>query len=97
MGIYMDSARVIQYLKDLKASGVPEEQAEAQLIALESMLQGLATKSDLKAEIKALRTELKSDIKEFKSELKYFMVYSILGFIYAPIIVGVILKYFGKF
>ncbi len=93
----MDSARVIQYLKDLKASGVPEEQAEAQLIALESMLQGLATKSDLKAEIKALRTELKSDIKEFKSELKYFMVYSILGFIYAPIIVGVILKYFGKF
>jgi len=93
----MDSARVIQYLKDLKASGVPEEQAEAQLIALESMLQGLATKSDLKAEIKALRTELKSDIKEFKSELKYFMVYSILGFIYAPIIEGVILKYFGKF
>ena len=93
----MDSARVIQYLKDLKASGVPEEQAEAQLIALESMLQGLATKSDLKAEIKALRTELKSDIKEFKSELKYFMVYSILGFIYAPIIVGVILKYFEKF
>jgi len=100
----MDSARVIQYLKDLKASGVPEEQAEAQLIALESMLQGLATKSDLKAEIKdvkaeikALRTELKSDIKEVKSELKYFMVYSILGFIYAPIIVGVILKYFGKF
>jgi len=49
MGIYMDSARVIQYLKDLKASGVPEEQAEAQLIALENMLQGLATKSELLA------------------------------------------------
>ncbi len=45
----MDSARVIQYLKDLKASGVPEEQAEAQLIALENMLQGLATKSELLA------------------------------------------------
>ena len=71
----MDSARVIQYLKDLKASGVPEEQAEAQLIALENMLQGLATKSELLAMKNELKTEislLRKDIQRIDTKLQDF-------------------------
>lgn len=71
-----------QYYKDLKAGGVPEEQAVAETDALNMAVQGLDTKieqvkdelkadiKDVKAEIKALRTELKSDIKEVKSDIK---------------------------
>ena len=71
-----------QYYKDLKAGGVPEEQAVAETDALNVAVQGLDNKidqvkdelkadiKDVKAEIKALRTELKADIKDVKAEIK---------------------------
>ena len=100
----MDSARVIQYLKDLKASGVPEEQAEAQLIALESMLQGLATKSELLAMKNELLDKIDTRLDKAVNNLKWFVVYVVAGtfavsFIF-PVVTGLVVnavsKWIGK-
>ena len=100
----MDSARVIQYLKDLKASGVPEEQAEAQLIALENMLQGLATKSELLAMKNELLDKIDTRLDKAVNNLKWFVVYVAAGtfavsFIF-PVVTGLVVnavsKWIGK-
>ena len=88
----MDNTALDYYLNLIEA-GVKDAEARTQVKALATALGNLATKDELLA----TKEELKTEIKNVKSELKYFMVYSILGFIYAPIIVGVILKYFGMF
>jgi hypothetical protein len=111
MGIYMDSARVIQYLKDLKASGVPEEQAEAQLIALENMLQGLATKSELLAMKNELLDKMDTRLDKIEgifdgkldkavNNLKWFVVYVVAGtfavsFIF-PVVTGLVVNAVSK-
>lgn len=82
----MESARTIQYIRELKAAGISQEQAEAQVIALENALTDLATKSELlavkdelnnkidklatKEELKSVRDELKADIKDVRAEIK---------------------------
>jgi hypothetical protein len=90
-----------QYYKDLKAGGVPEEQAVAETDALNVAVQGLDNKidqvkdelkadiKDVKAEIKALRTELKADIKDVKSstnKIFYTMISAMLVFIVKTVV-----------
>jgi hypothetical protein len=57
----------LKYFKDLKAGGVSDEQAEAEIRALQSALDGLATKEDLKNEISALESRLNLKIDSIKT------------------------------
>ena len=66
----MESIRTIQYIRELRASGISQEQAEAQVIALEKALTDLATKSDLKTEIALVRQDLKTEIALVRQDLK---------------------------
>lgn len=94
-----------QYYKDLKAGGVPEEQAVAETDALNVAVQGLDNKidqvkdelkadiKDVKAEIKALRTELKADIKDVKSstnKIFYTMISAMVVFIVKTVVMSCI-------
>lgn len=49
----MTQIDTLKYFKDLKAGGVSDEQTEAEIRALQSALDVLATKEDLKNEISA--------------------------------------------
>ena len=73
-----------KYFEELIASGMPDAQAKVEARALQSTLDGVATKTqlehvrlELKAEIVATKTqlehvrlELKAEIKELKAEFK---------------------------
>lgn len=50
----------LKYYKDLKAGGVSDEQAEAEIRALQSALDGLATKEDLHNEFNILNKKIAS-------------------------------------
>jgi len=50
----------LKYYKDLKAGGVSDEQAEAEIRALQSALDGIATKEDLHNELQVLNTKIDS-------------------------------------
>ena len=107
----MESIRTIQYIRELRASGISQEQAEAQVIALEKALTDLATKSDLKTEIALVRQDLKTEIalvrqelKDIVNDLKWFVVYVVAGtfavsFIF-PVVTGLVVnavsKWIGK-
>ena len=70
----------------LVASGVAPEQARMHSDILNASFDHVATKDDLKM---------------LEKDLKYFFINSFVGFIYAPVIVGIIialiLKWLGKF
>ena len=50
----------LKYYKDLKAGGVSDEQAEAEIRALQSALDDLATKEDLHNELNILNKKIDS-------------------------------------
>lgn len=84
--VQVASIDTLQAYENLVASGIPEQQAKAQVHLLNGSLSDLATKDDLKM---------------LEKDLKYFFINSFVGFIYAPVIVGIIialiLKWLGKF
>lgn len=75
----MENVNTLQYFLDLKEAKVPEEQAEAQLIALENMLQGLATKSELLAMKNELLDKIDTRLDKAVNNLKWFVVYVVAG------------------
>ena len=52
----------LKYYKDLKAGGVSDEQAEAEIRALQSALDGIATKEDLHNELHNLEITINTKI-----------------------------------
>lgn len=85
-----------KYFQNLRDSGVPENQAAAQVQALIDTMNGLATKEELKFEIDLLKKDLKQEIQIEIQNLKYFFIKSIVVLIYAPLIVAAALRWFGK-
>ena len=70
--------KALQYFLDLKANGATDADAKAQTEALTSVLEGVATKEDLKIvreDLLATKTELitklatKDEIKDLKAEI----------------------------
>ena len=70
--------KALQYFLDLKANGATDAEAKAQTEALTSVLEGVATKEDLKIvreDLLATKTELitklatKDEIKDLKAEI----------------------------
>lgn len=59
----------LKYYKDLKASGVSDEQAEAEIRALQSALDGLATKEDLHNELNSLENKINKKIDSVEEKL----------------------------
>jgi len=59
----------LKYYKDLKAGGVSDEQAEAEIRALQSALDGIATKEDLKNELNNLEVKINSKIDAVEADL----------------------------
>ena len=57
----------LKYYKDLKAGGVSDEQAEAEICALQSALDELATKEDLKNELNNLEIKINTKIDSIKT------------------------------
>jgi len=79
-----------QYYKDLKAGGVPEEQAVAETDALNVAVQGLDNKIDqvkdeLKADIKDVKAEIK-DVKSSTNKIFYTMISAMLVFIVKTVV-----------
>ncbi len=94
------------YFKELTASGVSPEQAEAQIAAMqEAFKQGnLTTKHDLtelrsefKHDMVELRAELKQDMVELRSEFNTRMnlLQWMLGLVAAGVITQLIKSFFG--
>ena len=100
----MTTSNALIFCKNLIESGVPPKQALEQALALDSALEHVATKEDLSGiekELDGIHKELalkatKEDLKIAIKDLKFFVVYTMLGFIYAPVIVAIFLKWFGK-
>ncbi len=69
----MENINTLKYYEELKAGGVPEEQAKAEAYALNSGLSHLATKEDL--------NEVKVDVKEIKSDLRKMFYGITIGFV----------------
>jgi len=57
----------LKYYKDLKAGGVSDEQAEAEIRALQSALDGIATKEDLHNELHNLEIKINTKIDSIKT------------------------------
>lgn len=66
----MSHFSTLKAYKQLVATGIPEAQAEAQVLLLENSLDHLATKNDLKNEIRNLERDLRSDIKNLEINLE---------------------------
>ena len=83
-----------QYYKDLKAGGVPEEQAVAETDALNVAVQGLDNKIDqvkdeLKADIKDVKAEIK-DVKSSTNKIFYTMISAMVVFIVKTVVMSCI-------
>lgn len=70
----MEAFDTLAFAKKLKNAGVPEEQAEAMAEVQADTFRGfldssLATKADLKIEIRALRSDLKDEIGGLRAEI----------------------------
>jgi trans-2-enoyl-CoA reductase len=70
----MEAFDTLAFAKKLKNAGVPEEQAEAMAEVQADTFRGfldssLATKADLKIEIRALRSDLKEEIGGLRAEI----------------------------
>jgi hypothetical protein len=86
----MANIDTLQAYEDLVASGITEKEAKAHAHLLNNSLDGLATKEDLQ-----------NSLQNLEKDLKYFFISSFIGFVYAPVIAGIIiagiLKWLGKF
>lgn len=80
----------LQTFDRLVASGFTPEQARAHSEILNASFDGVATKEDLQ-----------NSLQNLEKDLKYFFISSFIGFVYAPVIAGIIiagiLKWLGKF
>lgn len=80
----------LQTFDRLVASGVAPDQARTHSEILNASFDSVATKEDLKLGLQSL-----------EKDLKFFFISSFVGFIYAPVIAGIIiagiLKWLGKF
>jgi len=78
-GNKLEHINTLKFFEELKAGGVPEEQARTQTYALNSALDHVATKEDLTSVkedlngVKADVKELKADVKEIKGDIRKFM------------------------
>lgn len=81
----MANIDTLKAYEELKASGFSEIEAKAQVHLLNTSLDGLATKNDLKQGLDGL-----------EKDLKYFFVNLIIGSIYAPLAIGLAIWFFTR-
>lgn len=81
----MANIDTLKYFNELKASGIPEEAALAQVYALSASLTDLVTKDDLN-----------SGLRTVELDLKVYFAYLVGGFAVLNLVVPVILKYLGR-
>lgn len=61
----METVNTLQHFLDLKAGGIPDEQAKTQAFALNKALYGFATKEDLKM----LEKDLHKDMQQLEQRI----------------------------
>ncbi len=76
----MANIDTLQAFEDLVSAGTSEKEAKAQVHLLNNSLDGSVTKEDLRAGLEML-----------EKDLKYFFINSFIGFIYAPLLVGLVI------
>ena len=80
----------LAYVKTLREAGVDEKQAEAQAVALASVLKSGVTDLATKQDMELLRVELKKDLAETKAELIRWVVG--VGILQTTLIVGILAR-----
>jgi hypothetical protein len=80
----------LAYVKTLREAGVDEKQAEAQAVALASVLKSGVTDLATKQDMELLRAELKKDLAEIKAELIRWVVG--VGILQTTLIVGILAR-----
>jgi len=66
----MEHNRAVKYYEDLTSSGMSEQQAKVQINMLDSVIENLATKDNLKTEINNLEVRLDSKLDSKLSVLE---------------------------
>lgn len=92
----MASKATLKYCKDLIDSGVSVDSAFKQVVALEDTLEALATREELKQEIRFLEDRLTGKLQAELHILKYSLIKSVVVLIYVPAIVALFLRWLGK-
>ena len=80
----------LAYVKTLREAGIDEKQAEAQAVALASVLKSGVTDLATKQDMELLRVELKKDVAETKAELIRWVVG--VGILQTTLIVGILAR-----
>ena len=80
----------LAYVKTLREAGVDEKQAEAQAVALASVLKSGVTDLATKQDMELLRAELKKDLAETRVELIRWVVG--VGILQTTLIVGILAR-----
>jgi len=80
----------LAYVKTLREAGIDEKQAEAQAVALASVLKSGVTDLATKQDMELLRVELKKDLAETKAELIRWVVG--VGILQTTLIVGILAR-----
>ena len=80
----------LAYVKTLREAGIDEKQAEAQAVALASVLKSGVTDLATKQDMELLRAELKKDLAEIKAELIRWVVG--VGLLQTTLIVGILAR-----
>lgn len=80
----------LAYVKTLREAGIDEKQAEAQAVALASVLKSGVTDLATKQDMELLRAELKKDLAEIKAELIRWVVG--VGILQTTLIVGILAR-----
>ena len=80
----------LAYVKKLREAGIDEKQAEAQAVALASVLKSGVTDLATKQDMELLRAELKKDLAEIKAELIRWVVG--VGILQTTLIVGILAR-----
>ena len=80
----------LAYVKTLREAGVDEKQAEAQAVALASVLKSGVTDLATKQDMELLRVELKKDLAETRVELIRWVVG--VGILQTTLIVGILAR-----
>ena len=80
-------------IRELEDAGMDSKQAEVVVAAISRSDAELATKSDLKAELAAVKAELKQDIADLKGELAGLKAdLKIIKYFFGPAIIILLLK-----
>ena len=80
-------------IRELEDAGMDSRQAEVVVAAISRSDAELATKSDLKAELAAVKAELKQDIADLKGEIAGLKAdLKIIKYFFGPAIIILLLK-----